>query len=100
MRAEVDIPDEFQGNVVGDLTRRRGTINDVSVRGDGYCRIDTVVPLKSMFGYATDLRSQTQGKGEFTMVYHSHKPMLQYEAEAVIAAYRSREREVGEEISL
>ncbi len=96
MRVEIELPDEFQGGVVGDVTRRRGNINDVASRGDGYSVIDASVPLKSMFGYATDLRSQTQGKGEYTMVYEAHLPMPSSDAAEVSAAYKAKSKEVDE----
>jgi elongation factor G len=66
MRVNVESPTEFQGSVFGSLNQRRGII--VSSTEDGnFCKIEAEVPLSEMFGYATVLRSLTQGKAEFTM---------------------------------
>ncbi len=89
MGVQIEIPDEFQGSVVGEITRRKGMIANVESRGDGYCVVDADVPLSKMFGYATDLRSMTQGKGEFTMTYKSHMPMASEEAADVTKKYRA-----------
>ena len=66
MKVEVDVPDDYLGTVMGNLTSRRGILlgND-SI--PGYQRVRAEVPLAEMFGYATDLRSQTQGRGTFVM---------------------------------
>jgi len=97
MAVQIEIPEEFQGTVVSELTRRKGMIGNVESRGDGYCVIDADVPLSKMFGYATDLRSMTQGKGEFTMVYKTHMPMTPDEAEEVAKKYRASLKEKPEE---
>lgn len=67
MNVEIEIPDNFQGTVVGDVTRRRGMIESTDTKPDGSCLIVAEVPLSETFGYATDLRSMTQGQGTFTM---------------------------------
>lgn len=67
MNVEIEIPDNFQGTVVGDVTRRRGIIESTDTKPDGSCVIVAEVPLSETFGYATDLRSMTQGQGTFTM---------------------------------
>ena len=66
MKVMVEVPDEYLGTVMGNLTSRRGLLlgNDTV---PGYQRINAEVPLAEMFGYATDLRSQTQGRGTFVM---------------------------------
>ena len=66
MKVEVDVPDDYLGTVMGNLTSRRGILlgNDTI---PGYSRVRAEVPLAEMFGYATDLRSQTQGRGTFVM---------------------------------
>jgi len=89
MSVQIEIPEEFQGTVVGEITRRKGSIVNVDSRGDGYCVIDAEVALAKMFGYSTDLRSATQGKGEFTMTYKEHAPMTQEEAAVVSKAYQA-----------
>ncbi|KAJ9510934.1 hypothetical protein QJQ45_027833 [Haematococcus lacustris] len=71
MKVEVIVPSEFQGNVMGDLNRRKGVIMDSYNQGDDAV-IVCEVPLNAMFGYSTALRSATQGKGEFSMEYHHH----------------------------
>jgi elongation factor G len=68
MQVEVVIPEEYMGEVLADLSQRRGSIEDVS-QGAGARTIDATVPLATMFGYATDLRSLTQGRGTFTMEF-------------------------------
>jgi len=76
MKVDITVPSEFQGTVVGNINRRKGTINDSTADGDDVL-ISSLVPLSQMFGYSTELRSMTQGKGEFTMEYSSHQPVTQ-----------------------
>ena len=66
MKVSVIVPDEYMGDVIGDLTSRRGQIQGMEAR-PGAQQIDALVPLAEMFGYATDLRSNTQGRGQYTM---------------------------------
>jgi elongation factor G len=68
MKLEAQAPEEFQGSVMGQINQRRGMIAN-SVTNEGFCIIEAEVPLSEMFGYSTDLRSATQGKGEFTMEF-------------------------------
>jgi elongation factor G len=68
MKLEVESPTEFQGAVLKTVMQRRGTIVGTTEE-DGFCRLESEVPLAEMFGYATDLRSCTQGKAEFTMEF-------------------------------
>lgn len=68
MKVEVEVPSEFQGSVVGDLNSRRGMIMGTDAK-QGVTTIQCDVPLSEMFGYATDLRSQTQGRGTFSMEF-------------------------------
>jgi elongation factor G len=89
MKVEVQAPEEFQGSVVGQLNQRRGTIMSTETR-DGYLVAVAEVPLNTMFGYSTDLRSATQGKGEFTMEFAKYSPVPKNEAEALMAAYREK----------
>ena len=67
MKVEIEIPEPFQGPVVGDLTSRRGIMESTDVKPDGSVLILCEVPLSETFGYATDLRSMTQGQGTFSM---------------------------------
>ena len=68
MRVEISVPSEFQGPTIGGLNKRKGIIHSTDIEGE-YAVIRADVPLNNMFGYSTDLRSLTQGKGEFTMEY-------------------------------
>ena len=68
MRVDVFVPENYLGDVLGDITSKRGKIENVEARGIESI-ITSVVPLKEMFGYATDLRSNTQGRGTFTMQF-------------------------------
>ena len=71
MKVSVIVPDEYLGTVIGDLNSRRGQIQGQESR-PGATQIDALVPLASMFGYATDLRSNTQGRGQYSMEPHSY----------------------------
>ena len=71
MKVSVIVPDEYLGTVIGDLTSRRGQIQGQEAH-PGAQQVDALVPLANMFGYATDLRSNTQGRGQYTMEPHSY----------------------------
>jgi len=86
MSVEITVPGEFQGTVIGNVNRRKGTIKDSTAEGDDVI-ISCDVPLKNMFGYSTELRSMTQGKGEFTMEYASHQPVTQDVQAELMAEY-------------
>ena len=66
MKVAVTVPEEYVGDVVGDVSSRRGTIQSMDVISGGQ-QINAMVPLSNMFGYATDLRSKTQGRGQYSM---------------------------------
>jgi elongation factor G len=74
MSLEVVTPEEFMGDVIGDINRRRGRISGQEPRGNTQV-ISGVVPLAEMFGYATDLRSRTQGRATFTMQFSHYEPV-------------------------
>ena len=74
MKVSVIVPDEYLGTVIGDLNSRRGQIQGQENRS-GATQIDALVPLANMFGYATDLRSNTQGRGQYSMEPHSYEEM-------------------------
>ena len=76
MRVEVTVPSEFQGAIVGAVNRRKGLIQSSDTQGDDVV-IAAEVPLNNMFGYSTELRSMTQGKGEFAMEYLRHNAVTQ-----------------------
>ena len=84
MKVSVIVPDDYLGNVIGDLNSRRGQIQGQESR-PGATQIDALVPLANMFGYATDLRSSTQGRGQYTMEPHSYVEIPKSIAEKIIA---------------
>ena len=89
MKVEVQAPEVFQGSVVGQINQRRGTILE-SGTAEGYVTVVAEVPLNTMFGYSTDLRSATQGKGEFTMEFARYTPVPRNVAEALLAQYKEK----------
>ncbi len=89
MRVEVQFPEEFQGAVMGQLNQRRGTIIS-SEKQEGFVQAMAEVPLNDMFGYSTDLRSATQGKGEFTMEFQKYAEVPKQAREVMIAEYRAK----------
>lgn len=86
MKVEVQTPTEFQGAVVGNLSQRRGSIAGTSEEL-GYTTIISEVPLAEMFGYATDLRSMSQGKAEFTMEFAKYAPVPRNIQDELIKKY-------------
>lgn len=84
MSVEVVCPDEFVSNIVGDLNRRRGRILGMEPRGGGQ-GVSAEVPLAEMFGYSTDLRSNSQGRATYTMEYHHYAPVPAQIAESIIS---------------
>ena len=84
MKVEVVTPEENMGDVVGDLNRRRGIILGMDDNASGKV-IDAEVPLAEMFGYATDLRSATQGRATFTMEFEKYAEAPKNVTEAVMA---------------
>jgi elongation factor G len=84
MKIEIECPGQFQGTVVGNLATRRGLVTATQTLGP-IARIEGEVPLAETFGYATDLRSMTQGQGTFTMEFARYKPLPRSLAEDVIA---------------
>ena len=83
MKVSVIVPDEYLGTVIGDLTARRGQIQGQEAR-PGAQQVDALVPLASMFGYATDLRSSTQGRGQYSMEPHSYEEIPKSIAEKIV----------------
>jgi elongation factor G len=84
MRVEVIVPEEFVGDVIGGLSARRGQIQGMEPRAGKAQVVDALVPLADMFGYATDLRSTTQGRGTFTMEFHHYDRVPSEVAERVV----------------
>ena len=85
MKVEVEVPDEYLGNVMGGLTSRRGIIQGNEDRG-GIQFINAEVPLSEMFGYATDLRSASQGRGTFTMIKSHYSEVPKSIAEKIVGS--------------
>ena len=85
MKVSVIVPDDYMGDVIGDLNSRRGQIQGMEPR-NGATQIDAFVPLSSMFGYATDLRSRTQGRGQYTMEPSHYEEIPKSLAEKIIAS--------------
>lgn len=91
MALEVTAPSEFQGTIIGGLNKRNGLIMGSDLNEDGsQVTIEAMVPLAAMFGYSTDLRSATQGKGEFSMEYKEHQPVSKVMQEQLIKEYNER----------
>jgi elongation factor G len=83
MKVSVIVPEEYMGDVMGDLNGRRGQIQGMEAR-PGAQQIDALVPLSEMFGYATDLRSRTQGRGQYSMEPHSYSEIPKSIADKII----------------
>ena len=85
MQVDVVIPDEYMGDVMGDLSSRRGQIQGQESRS-GAIAISAFVPLSEMFGYATELRSRTQGRGQYTMQPSHYEEVPKSIQEKIISA--------------
>ncbi|MBR6952469.1 MULTISPECIES: elongation factor G [unclassified Campylobacter] len=83
MKVEVETPEEYMGDVIGDLNKRRGQVNNMSERG-GNKIIDAFCPLSEMFGYSTDLRSQTQGRATYSMEFDHYDEVPKNVSEEII----------------
>lgn len=91
MTLEVVAPAEFQGALIGGLNKRNGLVLGSDLNDDGsQITIQSEVPLSLMFGYSTDLRSSTQGKGEFSMEYKEHSPVQRTQQEEIVKEYQKR----------
>ncbi|MDF0555541.1 elongation factor G [Kamptonema sp. UHCC 0994] len=84
MKVEVEVPEDYIGNIIGDLNSRRGQIEGQETE-QGLAKVAAKVPLAQMFGYATDIRSKTQGRGIFTMEFSHYEEVPRNVAEAIIA---------------
>jgi len=89
MRVEVVVPEEYMGSVNGDLSSRRGRLEGTEVRGTTQL-IKAMVPLSEMFGYATELRSRTQGRGSFTMHFGQYEEVPKNLSEEIVAKVQGR----------
>jgi elongation factor G len=84
MAVEVVTPEDYMGDVIGDLNSRRGKVGQMEQRGNNQV-VSAEVPLSEMFGYATDLRSKTQGRATYTMQFHSYQPTPKTVQEEIVA---------------
>jgi elongation factor G len=87
MRVEVVTPEDYMGDVIGDLSSRRGKVEGMEQRGNAQV-IRSQVPLSEMFGYATDLRSRTQGRATYTMQFDSYQQIPESIAQEIVARVR------------
>jgi len=92
MTVEVTAPIEFQGTVVSNLNKRKGIVLQTETALDSFT-VSARVPLNNMFGYSTDLRSLTQGKGEFSMEYAEHQQVTKDLQEQLVAEYAKTRKE-------
>jgi len=83
MKVEVVAPEEYMGDIIGDITSRRGRVEGMNARGNAQV-VNAFVPLAEMFGYATALRSNTQGRGTYTMVFDHYEEVPKNIAEEII----------------
>jgi elongation factor G len=84
MKVEAIVPEEYVGDTVGDFSSRRGLVEGMDSRSGGVQSVRALVPLSEMFGYATDIRSMTSGRGSFTMQFEKYMPVSQGIAEKVL----------------
>ena len=91
MKLEVSAPDDFQGNVIGQINQRRGMIKNTSSQNK-FVTIEAEVPLAEMFNYSTDLRSATQGKGEYTMEFARYSQVPKNVQEELIKQHTEKEK--------
>ncbi len=84
MKVEVEVPEDFLGDVIGDINSRRGQMEGMTT-DEGLSKVTAKVPLSEMFGYATDIRSKTQGRGTFTMEFSQYEEVPRNIAETIIS---------------
>ena len=89
MSVEVVVPEDYMGDVIGDLNARRGKIQGMNPRGNVQV-ISAAVPLAEMFGYATDVRSATQGRATYTMHFYQYEEAPKSVGEEVVAKVTGR----------
>jgi elongation factor G len=92
MKVEVSAPEEYQGNVLGLINQRRGMIAGTQTN-DAFTTVEAEVPLSEMFGFSTELRSGTQGKGEFTMEFAKYSPVPRNIQEELVKKYEKQRAE-------
>lgn len=93
MHIKVEVPDDYMGDVIGDINKKRGKVHGMEEAYKGYQRIIAEVPLAEMFKYATDLRSITGARGSFEMKFERYEELPATEAEKVISNSKLKEKE-------
>jgi elongation factor G len=83
MKVEVTVPEEYMGDIMGDVTSRRGRVEGMEARGNAQI-VKAMVPLAEMFGYATSLRSRTQGRGTYSMHFDHYEEVPKSISEEII----------------
>jgi elongation factor G len=91
MKMEITVPDQYMGDVMGDMTKRRGKILGMDPQANGEEKIIAEAPQAELFDYAISLRSMTQARGTFEMEFARYEQMPQQLAEKVIAAHQAGE---------
>jgi elongation factor G len=92
MKLEISAPEEFQGVAIGQINQRRGVIVGATMDA-GYVVVEAEVPLSEMFGYSTDLRSVTQGKGEFSIEFLRYSQVPKNVQDEMVKAYQQKRSE-------
>ncbi len=88
MKVEIEVPEDYLGDVIGDLSGRRGRVEGMeAIEGTGLQKVNANVPLAEMFGYATDIRSKTQGRGTFTMEFSKYEQVPNNIAETITGSF-------------
>lgn len=89
MAVEVVVPEEYMGAIIGDLNSRRGRIEEIGVEGNSQV-IKAIVPLSEMFGYATQMRSSTQGRANYSMQFERYEEAPRSVSEEIIARVQGK----------
>ena len=90
---EVTVPESYMGDIIGDLNGKRGRILGMEPIGGGLGIVRAMAPMSEMFRYAIDLRSITQGRGSFSMVFNNYAEVPQRQADAIIEAYKKEKQD-------
>lgn len=94
MKVEIEVPEDYLGDVIGDLSGRRGRVEGMeAIEGAGLQKVNANVPLAEMFGYATDIRSKTQGRGTFSMEFNRYEQVPSNIAETIMGSFAGAGKE-------
>ena len=91
MHVEINVPDDYMGDIMGDMNKRRGRILGMEPQDDGSQKVVAEAPMAEMFKYAIDLRSMTQARGDFTMKFERYEEVPAHMADKVIEAVKREE---------